>query len=142
MTLTEEINKYSESISASLREKRGVYELTIIVAQRKAFLNRQKLEYKAKFKIDNNSKILSFTEMLKESGAGLSSGETSPGFGFKAETYNIRGKKREGTIEEQSNLFGKKYEYKFDFKAVRSKVEEFADNAGYHFKYQIFDIGL
>jgi hypothetical protein len=142
MTLTEEIIKFSESISASLREKHGIYDLTIIVARRKTFLSRQKLEYKAKFKIDDNSKVLKFTEMLKESGTGLSSGETSPGFGFKTETYNIRGKKREGTIAEQSTLFGKRYEYTFDFKTVRSKIEELAHNADYEFKYQITGIGL
>ena len=142
MTLTEEIIKFSGSISASIIEKHDIYELTTVVAQRKTFLSRQKLEYRAKFKIDDSSKVLKFTEMLKESGMGLSSGEISPGFGFKTETYNIRGKQREGTIDEQSNLFGKKYEYTFDYKAVRSKIEELARNAGYQFKYQITGIGL
>jgi hypothetical protein len=142
MTLKEDITRYSESISASLQEENGIYELTIIIAQRKAFLSRQKLEYKAKIRIDDYSRVLKFTELLKESGMGLSVGEASPGFGFKAEKYTVRGKMREGTIVEQSNLFGKKYEYTFDFKTVRSTIEELAVKAGYQFKYQITSIGL
>jgi hypothetical protein len=142
MVLAEEIKKFAVSIPAAIGENRGIYELSFIVAERKAFLTRQKLEYRAKFRIDDASRVLKFTEMLKESGAGLSSGETTPGFGFKAETYNTSSKAREGTIEEQSNLLGKKYEYKFDFKTIRPKIEEMAAKAGYQFKYQVTSIGL
>ena len=48
--------------------------------------------------------------MLKECGFGLSSGgdDMSPGFGFKAGTYNTMSGAREGGIKEQSTLFGRK----------------------------------
>lgn len=142
MALNDEIKIFTDSIPADFREKRGVYEIAFVVAERKAFLARKKLEYKAKFRIDDNKKLLKFTELLKESGSGLSTGDSSAGFGFKAETYRTRGKQREGTIEEQSNLFGKKYEYRFDFKTVRSHIEKLADEAGYKFQYQITAAGL
>ncbi|MHB1324864.1 MAG: hypothetical protein ACYC0L_01460 [Thermoleophilia bacterium] len=36
----------------------------------------------------------------------LADGDMSPGFGFKKETYKTGAGPREGTIEEQSTLFG------------------------------------
>jgi len=49
---------------------------------------------------------------------------------------------REGSIEEQSTLFGKQYTYAFDYKKVRASAEDAAVKAGYAFKYQITPIGL
>lgn len=83
--------------------------------------------------------------MLKESGYGLSGGGdfgSSPGFGFKKETYKTWGGAREGAIEEQSDLFGEKYSYNFDFKAIREAIEKKVQEAGFAFKYQITFIGL
>ena len=140
MTIHDEIKKFTDSIHANLKEKRGVYEISLVIAERKAFLSKKKLEYQAKFRIDDNTKLLKFTELLKESGSGLSAGDA--GVGFKTETYSTRGKQREGTIEEQSNLFGKNYQYTFDFKTVRSRIEQLANEAGYQFSYQLTGIGL
>jgi hypothetical protein len=140
MNLSENIQQYILTIPAEIKENRGLFDFSFVVAERKSFLSRQKLEYKAKFRIDEVNKIVHFSEMLRESGAGLSSGEVSPGFGFKAESYKLNGKGREGTIEEQSNLFGKKYEYKFDFKTIHSRIEDKALNSGYKFAYQILPL--
>jgi len=142
MTLSENIKEYVNSLSLLTRENKGVVELTMTVAERKTLLSKKKLEYKVKYRIDDTTKILKFTEMLKESGSGLVSGDTSPGFGFKTETYTTSGKKREGTIEEQSSFLNKKYNYTFDFKIIRTKFEFLATEAGYQFQYQITDKGL
>ena len=77
--------------------------------------------------------------MLKESGSGVNSGiDGSPaGFGFKTETYNTLTGARTGNITEQSELFGKKYNYSFDYSKVRAGIETTAIKAGYSFKYQI-----
>ena len=96
-------------------------------------------------KIDDSSKVVNFSEMLIEAGSGLSSGGgyddgMSTGFGFKTESYNTFGGARQGTIEEQSNLFGKEYSYTFDFKVARSIVKEVAEKAGYQFEYQILPV--
>lgn len=83
--------------------------------------------------------------MLKESGSGLSMGgldEPTPGFGFKAQTYKTGFGPREGTIEEQSELFGKKYSYSFDFSVLRGRIEKAASDNGYSFRYQITSLGL
>ncbi len=142
MAVIDSITAFAQTIPAELKEKKGLYELSFVVAERKAFLSRQKLEYQARFRVDEDKKLVRFTEMLKESGSGMSSGDSSPGFGFKAETYSTKGKQREGSIEEQSTLFGKKYEYRFDFKSIRAKFQELARKNGYDFEYKLTGIGL
>jgi hypothetical protein len=148
MSLNDTISAYSNTLSGKLSEKKGVYTLEILIAERKAFLSKKKLRYIAKFRIVDENKELKFTEMLAESGSGLSSGGgdfdsgMSAGFGFKKETYNTMNGGREGSIEEQSKLFGKEYSYNFDYKMIRSKFEDLAKNEGYNFKYQITPIGL
>jgi hypothetical protein len=148
MSLTDAISTYSAELGGNLSEKKGIYTLEIIIAERKAFLSKKKLRYIAKFRIIDEEKLLKFTEMLAESGSGLSSGGgdfdggMSPGFGFKTESFNTFKGGREGSIEEQSSLFGKDYSYNFDYKATRAKFEEIARSEGYEFKYQITPIGL
>lgn len=150
MALIEEIKKIAAEIPAEIKEDDGVYELEFLVAERKAFLSSKKLTYRAKFRIDEEKKEVRFTERLEESGFGLSSSGNggfdsgmSPGFGFKKSTYSVgMGGEREETIEEQSNLFGKKYDYKFNFGELRKKIEAKAKEAGYQFTYKITGWGL
>lgn len=147
MGLIDTISAYSTELGGNLSEKKGVYTLEILVAERKAFLSKKKLRYIAKFRVVDDAKELKFTEMLAESGSGLSSGSDfdggmSAGFGFKTEKYNTMNGGREGSIEEQSNLFGKDYSYNFDYKAIRARFEHLAGSEGYKFKYQITSIGI
>jgi hypothetical protein len=140
MTLLTKIQNFTKTIPAELKESKGIQELTIVVAERKAFLSTQKLQYVAKFRILDDQKLIRFAEMLKESGAGVSSGgdfDSSSGFGFKTETYKTGGSGREGDIEQQSNLFGMKYEYRFNFKNFRKKIEELAQAEGYQFQLKL-----
>ena len=138
MELLQGIQAYAQSIPAELKEKNGIQELSFTVAERKTFLSRQKLTYQAKFRIDEVNKAVKFTEMLKEGSAGLQAGA-----GFQVESYNtFKGGKREETIKQQSELFGKKYSYTFDFKTIRNKIEVLAIETGYVFEYQITSLGL
>ncbi len=150
MSILEEIKKIAAEIPAEIKEDGGIYMLEFLVAERKAFLSSKKLTYRAKFRIDEEKKEVRFTERLKESGFGLSSssggdfdGGMSPGFGFKKSTYSVgMGGEREETIEEQSNLFGKKYDYKFNFGELRKKIKAKTQEAGYQFTYKITGWGL
>lgn len=145
MPILDDIKKIASAVSADLKEKKGIYSMESTVAERKAFLVKQKLVYTAKFRIDEDKKQIHFTEMLKETGFGLSTGaggDISTGFGFKTETYKTGLGPRRGAIEEQSNLFGKKYNYTFDFSAIRKNIEKAANDAGYTFEYQITSAGL
>ncbi len=141
MELRDEIKKITDSISAELREKSSVFMFEKTIAERKAFLSKKKLVYSARLVLDDKEKSLTFSEALKETGFGLSAGgdsDMSSGFGFKSETYKTGTGPREGTLEEQSNLFGKKYNYSFDFSKIRGKFEILAAQAGYGFRYKIF----
>jgi len=139
VALIDEIRAMAASIGAQLKEKKGVFTLSLVVAERKAFLSRRKLEYVARFRVDEASRELHFTEMLKESGSGVSSGpdDAAPGFGFKAGTYKTGAGPREGSIVEQSAYFGRQYDYRFDWGALRGWMEQAARNAGYGFTYHV-----
>lgn len=138
--LIETIRSYVEALPGSLTEKRGLFTIEVRVAERKSFLSRKTLTYRAKFRIDEGSRELRFTEALVESGSGVSGGDA--GMGFKTETYRTGGKAREGTIEQQLTLFGKRYDVQFDYSKVRSFIEGQAGEAGYAFSYQLTARGL
>ena len=143
--MIEQIKKALENYVGEWKEKKEIFEFTSVIAERKAFLSKQKLTYSVKIKIDEGAKIVHFSEMLVEAGSGFTSGSgfdggMSTGFGFKTESYNTMSGAREGNIEEQSNQFGKKFEYKFNYKEIRAKVEETTKSAGYKFEYQIFPV--
>lgn len=143
MALIDEIGTMAASIGANLSEKKGVFTLSLVVAERKAFLSRKRLEYVARFRLDEAARKMHFTEMLKESGAGISGGMDGPepGFGFKAGTYHTGAGPRGGSIVEQSQFFGKHYDYRFDWGALRSWIEQAAGAAGYQFTYHIAGLG-
>jgi hypothetical protein len=147
MAVVEEVKNYASTIQAEITEKKGVLSLSLVIAERKAFLSKKKLQYLAKLRIDDEGKEITFTEMLKESGSGFSAGGglddgATTGFGFKKEVYKSGLGGREGMIEEQSRLFGKDYSYRFDFQEIRKTIEALAQSSGYSFKYQITPIGL
>lgn len=138
-----EVKNLLQNYNGSLEEKKDTYKFETVIAERKSFLSKKKLMYIIKFKIDDIHRKFIFSEMLKETGFGLSSSagddEMSSGFTFK--TYKTKqgfSTPREETIEEQSNLFGQKYSYKFDFKVIREKIKQIALQYGYEFEYKIW----
>lgn len=139
MALTDDIRGMAGSIGADLREKKGAYTLKLPVAERKVFMSKRKLEYIARFRVDDAAREVRFLEMLKESGSGVSGGggDISPGFGFKTETYRTGAGPREGNIAEQSNFFGQQYTYSFDWHTIRTWFEQAAQAYGYGFVYTI-----
>src|SRR4030042_2522612 len=138
--MIEEIKEALESYDGEWKEKNGVWEFSATIAERKAFLSKKKLTYSAKMRIEDDAKVVKFSEILIEAESGFTSGGDfdngmSTGFGFKTESYNTLRGAREGSIEEQSNLFGKKFEYKFDYKEIRYKAQEAAKSDDYRFEY-------
>lgn len=130
-----------------IEEKPNLLKFEALVAERKAFLSRQKLMYKCKVKIDDDKKLVRFFEILTETGSGISSGgydsdDISPGFGFKVEKTKYISGGREGSIEEQSVLFGKKYNYEFDYKKIREEIKNIVQDNGYTFEYVLRESSL
>ena len=144
--LKDDIRKYASATNGTLSEKDGLFTFEVVVAERKAFLAKKKLTYVFKFRIDDEKKELRYTEMLKESGSGFSSGGDSnapSGFGFKTEKYGTGFRKpREGTIEEQSSIFGKQYTYEFNFSTIRGKIVEIAKTHDYAANYHVTSAGI
>ena len=65
--------------------------------------------------------------------------DSTPGFGFRIESYKLMpGQPPERVFEERSNLFGKKYQYKFDLSEIRSKIRDAAIRSGLTFHYSLF----
>jgi hypothetical protein len=136
MTLKERLLAEIPGLPARFEEQKdGSLALESVVAERKSFLSRKKLTYRCRVRLDEAGKEVKLFEILKESGFGMSGvgDDMAPGFGFKKETWKSDGKTREGTLEEQSRLFGKDYSYKFDFALVRKAVEQAAADAGFSF---------
>ena len=145
MKLIDEIQQALENFGGKWNEKKGLWEFSATIAERKAFLSTKKLTYSSRMKVDEDAKVLRFSEMLSESGSGFSSSGgmedgMSAGFGFKTESYNTFSGGRKGSIEELSSLFGKDYSYRFDYQAIRSKVEDIVEKAGYKFEYQTLPV--
>jgi hypothetical protein len=135
--LKKELMEFGKNYPNGFIEKRGNIFLTdFTVAERKAFLRTDRLTYSARLKIDETKKQVIFFEILKESGAGISSGgmdDYGSGFGFKVEKTRIGPGGREGSIEQQSELFGKKYNYSFKFEKVRQEIKVLAEKHGFIF---------
>jgi hypothetical protein len=142
----ENIKRVLEPFAGGWKEKKGVWEWSTVIAERKAFLSKKKLTYSARMRFDDGARSIAFSEMLAESGSGLSSGGSgldegmSSGFGFKTESYNTAGGARTGQIAEQSSLFGKTYQYSFDYQEIRARVEAVAAANGYRFDYQVLPV--
>ncbi len=119
----------------NVKEEKYGFSFNKLIAERKVFLSKKKLEYSGKVKIDEEAKEVVFSDMLKESGSGLS---MDSGVGFSATTYSSGLQGRSGDIAEQSKLFGKKYEYSFNYEELREKVKGISTEEGYTFKYSIF----
>jgi hypothetical protein len=144
-TLLDVIKQSLDQYGGKWNEKKGLWEFSTIIAERKAFLSSKKLTYSMKLRVDEAAKTVRFSEMLMEASSGLSSGGDfdsgmSGGFGFKKESYNTFGGGRQGSIEEQSKQFGKDFTYKFNYAEIRSKIQAAAESAGYKFDYQILPV--
>jgi len=134
LTLKDRLIEISKELPSRFEEQKdSTLTIEFKIAERKVFLSKKTLTYKARISIDDENKIVKFFETLKEKGLGVSGGDSdiSLGFGFKVETYKLKGKEREGNIQELSRLFGKDYKYSFDYSTVRKRVEEQTRNAGY-----------
>ena len=130
-----------EPYNGKWNEKKGLWDFSAVIAERKAFLSKKKLTYSLKLRIDDSAKTVKFSEMLTETGSGFSSGgDMDSGFGVKTESYNTFSGARSGTIQEQSTQFGKDYSYSFNYGEIRTKVQALVEEAGYKFEYQVLPV--
>ncbi|GAB4114729.1 MAG: hypothetical protein Kow00103_08870 [Candidatus Caldatribacteriota bacterium] len=137
MSLKDDLMEVSKSFPVQFQEQKdGSLVLQFVIAERKVFLSKKKLTYKCKLRVNEEKKEVTFYETLNESSIGLSS---DTGFSIKKETYGIKGKEREGGIEEISKLFGKSYNYTFDYKKIREAVKKEAEKKNYSFSIKLIE---
>ena len=145
MPAADEIRAYLSTLPAAKVGGKGQSgEVKLLIAEQKSFLSKKSVEYSAKFAVDEVARTVRFFEMLKESGSGMSAGDGDfgGGWGVSKETYKTGSGGREGTIEQQGSLLGKKFAFTLDYGRIREDVRSIAERNGYQFAYQITPKGL
>jgi hypothetical protein len=146
MSVSEAIKSYlTGEAGAQVTGKGQSGEAKLLVAEQKSLLSKKKVEYTAKFKVDDAERSVRFFEMLKESGSGMSGGDAGDfggGWGVTKTTYSTHTGGREGSLEAQGALLGKKFAFSFDYARIRSAVQAIAERNGYRFEYQVTPKGL
>ncbi len=132
--LKEALGQALGALGGEVVSRGNVVEFTKTVAERKAFLSRKRLMYRASIRVDGEKREVHLTESLTETGSGLAA---DSGVGVRKETYRMGRGPREGGIAEQSKLFGKAYAYTFDHGAIRTVIETLARSHGYTVQYHI-----
>jgi hypothetical protein len=142
--VADEIRSFLAQEGAKIGGKGTSGDAKLVVAEQKSFLSKKTVEYSARFKVDEDERVVRFFEVLKESGSGMSGGgadDVGGGWGFGKETYKTGGG-REGNISEQGALLGKKYSFEFDYARIREGIEKIAIERGYRFDCRITPKGL
>lgn len=121
-------------LGGAVASRGDVLEFIKTVAERKAFLTRKRLVYRARIRVDEGKREIHLAESLMETGVGLAA---DSGVGVRTETYRTGRGPRGGGIGEQSKLFGKVYAYTFDFAAVRGAIEHVAHDLGYAVRHHL-----
>ncbi len=134
----DELKLLADAWQFSWQVKGDLVTMSRVIAERKAFLSTARLEYVARIRLDEARRGLRFSEQLKESGVGLSSGgdDNLPG-GFSAQrtSFNTRTDGIAETIEQEAARFGASYPHDFPYALVREQVAGLAQAQGYRFDY-------
>jgi hypothetical protein len=132
VTISNELLELETGLPAHFERHDDRLELEAVVAERKTFLSREKLTYRARVEVDDDARKVRFHEHVKETARGLTGGVS-----FSTETTKLKGKERSGVAEERSSWLGKRYDYRLDYAAVRDRVEEAARANGYEFEVSL-----
>lgn len=140
--VTEAIRRAFQGRGAEFTDRDGVLSVTLVVAERKGFLSRRKVTYSARFRVDEPRRTVLFSELLKESGSGLTgSGPLGePGAGFKVQTWKTGRGPRQGMIEEQARDLAGRFQMSIDFAANRAAVEKAVAEIGYALEYHVLSV--
>ncbi len=128
-----------EALKQWLRSKRGEVEetgeelvFTQILGERRLLFLRQRVVFKARFRVDEGKRELHVHEELWERGAGLS---PESGGGWQKEVYQT-GKKREGKISARFSLLSSRFRFDFDYTQFHRELENLAQEFGYTVRYE------
>ncbi len=117
--------------------KKDIWELKALLAERKAFLSRKKLFFRAAFQVDEATRSVRYSERLEESGSGFGAGDDIVGAGVRTWKISSGKEAQTGEMTEELRLFGEKYAFTFRCEAVREVVKRVAEEEGFAFHYRI-----
>lgn len=69
--LTKALAELLTGLGGEVRERGGTVEFTRILAERRVFLSRKKLVYRARLRVDDGARAVHLSESLSETGSGL-----------------------------------------------------------------------
>lgn len=137
--MEKKIQDYFKKLNLEPQNKEGVFYVSFTLAKRDLPISKRSVDYKAKYKIDEEKKIVYFNEMLKEINSGFLGSDDSPfGVTKKSEVYQVSSSGRAGKIKETSKIANEEYAYTFDFGKIRRELKEIVESNNYKFKYKIF----
>ena len=146
MGIADDIRSYlSHEVGATVEGKGQNGEARLVIAEQKSLLSKKKVEYLVKFTVDDEARVVRFFEMLKETSRGMSGGDAGAvggGWGVSKESYKTSTRGREGDIEAQGSLLGKRFAFTFDYAKIRGAVQAIAERNGYRFDYRLTPTGL
>jgi hypothetical protein len=120
--------------------KKDIWELKALLAERKSFLSRKKLFFRATFQVDEAARSVRYSERLEESGSGFGAGDGLVGAGVRTWRTSSGKEGRTGDIKETLRLFGETYSFTFRCESVREVVKRVAEEEGFAFDYRILGI--
>ncbi len=130
MSIEEELRGIAAEFGLDSKEEKGVVALSRPAAEKKGFLSKRKVTYRALYKIDPEKKELHFTEFLVESGSGAG--------GTGSESWSTGRDKEgpEGRVGKRMSALAKKYQIHFPAVEVGVRFRQAAEAGGYAFTYQ------
>ncbi len=97
----------------------------LTLARRRTALAPRVLRFRVYLQVDEEERVVYFTETLWEQDANPRPGlELSHAFGPKQETFIVQRVGPPGMVEQQAELFAKRYHHEFDFAPIRQRLRD------------------
>ena len=144
MDLRQTITEMGKTVPGQFEpQKDGSARMEAVIAERKAFLSKKKLDLHLPLQ---GRRAGQRSALLRDAqGIGLRRhkrrGQRRDEHGLRLQEGDLQHlrERANGSIEEQSKLFGKDYSYKFDFGTFRGAVRKAAEGAGYRFEVKLME---
>ena len=131
--MKEALAEWLRSKGGEVQETGKMLVFTKILGERRLLFLRQRVVFKARFRLDEEKRELRVHEELWERGAGLA---RETGAGSQKEVCEL-GKKREGQISARFSLLSSRFRFEFDHTQFHQELENLAQKFGYTVRYQV-----
>ena len=130
--MKEALRQWLRSKGGEVQETAEEIVFTQVLGERRLLLLRQRVVFKARFRVDEGKRELHVHEELWEKGGGL---PPESGGGWQKEVYQA-GKNREGKISARFSLLASRFRFDFDYTQFHRELENLAQEFGYTVRYE------